>query len=106
MYDEVRYEDCWFARFYPVWFMVKRLGMVAMVFQFKYTQGMVLTVLHLYLLEIGAVLVFKPFVNWYYTKLELYNSGVAYVFLLVIQIFSKQHPEDYSEEDKKIKVSE
>jgi len=84
MYDEMRYEDCWFARFYPVWFMIKRMGMVYLVFQFKYTQGMVLAVLHMYLFETAAILVFKPFVNWYFTKLEIFNSGVAYLFLIVI----------------------
>jgi len=35
-------------------------------------------------------------------KLEVFNGVTAYLFLIIIQIFSKQHALDFSEEDKEI----
>jgi len=45
-----------FARFYPIWFMTKRIAFVFVVFTFKNTQGMVVTLIYIYLAEISAVL--------------------------------------------------
>jgi len=45
-----------FARFYPIWFMTKRIAFVFMVFYFENTQVMVVTLIHIYLAEVSAVL--------------------------------------------------
>jgi len=56
LYESLSYEGNFFARFYPVWFMIKRIGFVFLVFYFKSTQGMVLALMHVYLFELCAVL--------------------------------------------------
>jgi len=84
--------------------MAKRIGFVAMVFTIDpaYTQGMVLALMHIYIVELLAILKFKPFVDLYHLKMEVFNGVTAYLFLMVIQIFNEQHPQDFSEEDKTV----
>jgi len=36
LYENLRVEHTYFARIYPVWFMLKRIAFVAMVFNFEY----------------------------------------------------------------------
>ena len=77
-----------FARFYPIWFMTKRIGYVFMVFYFNHTAGMILTLMHVYLAEILGVVHRLPFICAYHTRMEVFNGVTAYVFLSIVQIFN------------------
>merc|ERR1712160_226451 len=56
VYESLNIEGHWFARFYPVWFMTKRMGYVFVVYYFNYSTGMIMALIHIYLAEILAVL--------------------------------------------------
>jgi len=106
LYENLRVEHTSFARIYPVWFMLKRIAFVAMVFNFEYTHGMVVFMLYMYLFEMSCVLAYQPFHNLGDMKLEVFNQAAAYVFLVVLQIFNQKHMEDFSAEDLKIEAGE
>ena len=56
VYKALKYtEDNTFARFFPIWFMLKRYVFVTMVFNFDFTHGMI--VFSFYLNLIDAVMV-------------------------------------------------
>jgi len=100
LYEGLRVEHTWLARFLPFSFMAKRIIFVAVVFNFTYTQGMVLTLLHSYLVEIILVLSYFPFTDSYHMRLEIFNLFTAYIFLTIIQIFNQQHSDDFNENDR------
>jgi len=86
--------------------MTKRIGYVFVVFYFKYTPGMILSLMHIYLAELLAVFHKLPFLCSYHTKMEVFNGVFAYVFLNIIQIFNQQHPHDFSEADRAVELSQ
>ena len=88
LYESLKIEGTWFARFYPIWFMTKRIGYVFVVFYFNYTTGMVLALIHIYLAEMLAVVHTLPYLSFYHTKMEVFNGVTAYVFLMIVQIFN------------------
>jgi hypothetical protein len=89
LYDALKYnENNKFARFYPVWFMIKRYIFVAMVFNFDYTHGMMVFSLFLNLLDFMIVNHWLPYEDNTENKIELFNLGFAYSFLIVLQIFT------------------
>ena len=89
LYDALKYsEDNKFARFYPVWFMLKRYLFVAMVFNFEYTHGMILFSLFINLVDFMLMNHGRPYEDEIENKIELFNLGFAYSFLIVLQIFT------------------
>lgn len=55
MYSNLNYtEGGWLVRFYPIWFLMKRYCFIAVVFNFDYTQGMLLTFIYITVYEIGV----------------------------------------------------
>jgi hypothetical protein len=90
LYETLKYtkKGC-LIRFFPVWFMLKRFIFVLMVFNFSYTHGMVLFSIGLNLIEMLVLARKKPYNNSYDNKIALFNIVTAYVFLVILQIFSQ-----------------
>jgi len=106
VYEGLDIEGHWFARFYPIWFMTKRIGFIFVVNYFTNTSGLILILMHIYLAELLGIVHTLPFLLSYHTKLEVFNGVTAYLFLTIIQVFNQQHPQDFSEEDKTVEVTE
>jgi len=56
LYGGLGYENNWLVRFYPIWFMAKRIAFVVMVFYLESTFLMLTTLQHIYLVELFALL--------------------------------------------------
>ena len=82
VYETLKYEDNKFARFFPIWFMLKRYAFVAMVFNFDYTHGMIVFSLYLNLFDLIVVYCWLPYNDKIDNRMELFNLGFAYFFLL------------------------
>jgi hypothetical protein len=55
LYEGLKYaEDNKFARFFPVWFILKRYVFLFMVFNIEYTHGMIVFCILLTLVEVTA----------------------------------------------------
>ena len=89
VYEALKYsENNRFARFFPIWFMIKRYTFVAMVSYFDYTHGMIVFSLYLNLIDFITVACWLPFQEKIENRMELFNLGFAYFFLIVLQIFT------------------
>jgi hypothetical protein len=85
VYKALKYtEDNTFARFFPIWFMLKRYVFVTMVFNFDFTHGMIVFSLYLNLIDAIMVTCWLPYINKIDNRMEIFNLGFAYFFLLVL----------------------
>ena len=85
VYEALKYtEDNKFARFFPIWFMLKRYAFVAMVFNFDYTHGMIVFSLYINLIDAIIVSCWLPYQDRISNRMEIFNLGFAYFFLLVL----------------------
>jgi hypothetical protein len=85
IYESLKYsENNWFARFFPVWFMLKRYAFIGMVFNMSNTQGMLVISLYANLIELCLVASYLPYSDSITNKIEMFNLTFAYTFLLLI----------------------
>jgi hypothetical protein len=84
VYEALKYEDVRLARFIPVWFMFKRYVFLAVVFNFTYTQGLILTYIHLNLVEMCLLSSYCPYHDTKNNKIAIFNMSFAYFFYIVL----------------------
>lgn len=84
IYNSIDYVENWVSRVFPIWFVVKRYAFVAMVFNSENTLLMVLVSIHISLLEMLAVVYWAPYLETFYTKMEVFNLIFAYLVQMVL----------------------